>query len=44
VGNEDLCVVGISGSRDKISFLLVCATSLFPWFVKLPRITLTGGV
>jgi hypothetical protein len=29
VGNEGLCVVGISGSWDKISFLFLCETSLF---------------
>ena len=29
VGNEILWVVGISGSWDKISFVLFCATSLF---------------
>jgi hypothetical protein len=28
VGNEGLCVVGVSGSWDKRSFLLLCATSL----------------
>jgi hypothetical protein len=28
VGNEGMWVVGITGSWDKISFLLFCATSL----------------
>jgi hypothetical protein len=41
VGNEGLWVVGVSGSWDKISFLLFCATSL----LSLPSlgIPLPGG-
>jgi hypothetical protein len=47
MGNEGLWVVDVSGSWDKMSFLLLCATSLLPLpsveFPCLVELVLTQG-